>query len=98
MNWMEETYGSRRSLLSGLCGGAITGLLAGDRDARVAGLLGLAITAVLASRAADASRHMTIGQLETHRKCTRSGSSGHSLVSPGRLQDRQHPDSANAGA
>jgi hypothetical protein len=64
MNWMQQTYGSRRFLLSGLCGGAITGLLAGGRDARVAGLLGLGITPVLASRAADASRYMTIGQLE----------------------------------
>ena len=64
MNWMEQTYGSRRFLLSGLCGGAITGLLAGERDGRVAGLLGLGITPVLASRAADSSRYMTIGQVE----------------------------------
>lgn len=64
MDWMQQNYGSKRFLLSGLCGGAITGLLAGDRDARVVGLLGLGITPVLASRAADASRYMTIGQLE----------------------------------
>jgi hypothetical protein len=68
MDWMEKTYGSRRFILSGLCGGAITGLLAGDRDERVAGLLGLGITPVLASRAADASRYMTIGQLEAQQK------------------------------
>jgi uncharacterized protein len=64
MNWMQQTYGCRRFLLSGLCGGAITGLLAGERDPRVAGLLGLGITPVLASRAADASRYMTVGQVE----------------------------------
>ena len=64
MNWMQQTYGCRRFLLSGRCGGAITGLLAGERDSRVAGLLGLGITPVLASRAADASRYMTIGQVE----------------------------------
>ena len=37
MDWMQQNYGSKRFLLSGLCGGAITGLLAGDRDARVVG-------------------------------------------------------------
>jgi hypothetical protein len=64
MDWMQRTYGSKRFILSGLCGGAITGLLAGARDPRVAGLLALGITPVLASRAADASRYMTRGQLE----------------------------------
>lgn len=68
MNWMQQTHGCRRFLLSGLCGGAITGLLAGQRDARVAGLIGLGITPVLASRAAEASRYMTIGQLEASQK------------------------------
>jgi hypothetical protein len=64
MDWMQHTYGTKRFILSGLCGGAITGLLAGARDPRVAGLLALGITPVLASRAADASRYMTKGQLE----------------------------------
>jgi uncharacterized protein len=68
MDWMQHTYGCRRFLLSGLCGGAITGLLAGKHDARVAGLLGLGITPVLASRAADASRYMTMGQLEASQR------------------------------
>jgi pimeloyl-ACP methyl ester carboxylesterase len=68
MDWMQQTYGSERFILSGLCGGAITGLLAGDRDTRVAGLLALGITPVLASRAAEASRYMTIGQLEVQQK------------------------------
>lgn len=64
MNWMEQTYGCRRFLLSGLCGGAITALLAGGRDKRVAGVHGLGMTAVLAAPAADQSRYMTIGQVE----------------------------------
>jgi pimeloyl-ACP methyl ester carboxylesterase len=64
MNWMEEHCGCRRFILSGLCGGAITGLLAGARDPRVAGLLALGITPVLASSAADPSLYMTRGQLE----------------------------------
>lgn len=64
MDWMTATCGSRAFILSGLCGGAITGLLAGARDERVAGLLGLGITPVLASRSADPSRYMTSGQLD----------------------------------
>jgi hypothetical protein len=68
MDWMQRHHGTRRFILSGLCGGAITGLLAGSRDARVAGLLGLGITPVLASRAAEASLYMTAGQLEKTRQ------------------------------
>ncbi len=64
MDWMERTYGTRRFVASGLCGGAVTGLLAGERDARIVGLLGLGLTVSLASKAADASRYMTTGQLE----------------------------------
>lgn len=62
MDWMQRTHGVSRFILSGLCGGAITGLLAGERDRRVAGLLALAITPLLASRSADPSRYMTSGQ------------------------------------
>ena len=64
MTWMEQRLGSRRFILSGLCGGAITGLLAGARDKRVAGLLALGITPLIASKAADPSRYMTSGQLD----------------------------------
>jgi hypothetical protein len=63
MDWLQQSRGYGRFILAGLCGGAITGLLAGERDRRVAGLLGIGLTAVLASRAADASRYMTSGQL-----------------------------------
>jgi hypothetical protein len=68
MDWMGTEYGTKRFILSGLCGGAITGLLAGGRDARVAGLLGLGITAVLAASSADASLYMTTGQLQATRR------------------------------
>jgi uncharacterized protein len=64
MNWMEHSYGCRRFLLSGLCGGAITALLTGGRDQRVVGVHGLGMTAVLAAPAADQSRYMTIGEIE----------------------------------
>lgn len=64
MSWMEQRLGSRQFILSGLCGGAITGLLAAARDTRVAGLLALGITPLLASKSADPSRYMTAGQLD----------------------------------
>ena len=65
MNWLQAETGHRTFILSGLCGGAITGLLTGARDARVVGLLGLGITPLLASRSADPSLYMTRGQLES---------------------------------
>lgn len=64
MDWMQQTTGTRSFVLSGLCGGAITGLLTGARDPRVSGLLALGITPLLASRSADPSLYMTRGQLE----------------------------------
>lgn len=64
MDWMQRQHGTQRLILSGLCGGAMTGLLAGDRDKRVVGLLGLSIPAVFSRSSADASRYMTTGQLE----------------------------------
>jgi uncharacterized protein len=68
MDWMQRECGTRRFILSGLCGGAITGLLAGSRDRRVAGLLALGITPTLASRAADPSLYMTAGELAQMRR------------------------------
>jgi hypothetical protein len=65
MNWMQEQTGISRFILSGLCGGAITGLLAGARDARVAGLLALGLTPLIVSPTADPSRYMTGGQLDS---------------------------------
>jgi hypothetical protein len=65
MNWLEQETGIRQFILSGLCGGAITGLLTGQREARVVGLLALGITPVLASRSADPSLYMTRQQLDT---------------------------------
>lgn len=64
MDWMEANHGTRRFILAGLCGGAITGLFAGARDKRVAGLLALGITTTLSSRAADQARYMSSGQLD----------------------------------
>lgn len=62
--WMEETYGADRIVLAGLCGGAITGLLAARSDGRVAGLLGLGIPVILDAPGADPSRFLTQGELK----------------------------------
>ena len=77
MDWMAREHGSRRFILSGLCGGAITGLLAAKHDPRVAGLLALAITPVLASRSANPSLYITSGQAAELRRTYLS-----KLVSP----------------
>lgn len=67
MDWMQREHGIRRFIAAGLCGGAMTGLLAAERDPRIAGFLGIGPPAVLSSRAADASKYMTRGQLDQMR-------------------------------
>jgi len=47
MDWMERTAGVRRFVGSGLCGGAITALLAAEADARIECLLALGLPSVL---------------------------------------------------
>lgn len=64
MDWLQQQTGEGTFILSGLCGGAITGLLAGAQDQRVVGLLALGITPLLASRSADPALYMTRGQLD----------------------------------
>lgn len=63
LDWMQATYGVKRFILAGLCGGAITGLFTGARDKRVIGLLALGITTVVSSRTVDA-RYISSGQLD----------------------------------
>lgn len=63
MDWMEHQLGISRFILSGLCGGAITGLLTGAQDTRVAALLGLAIPVTLDGSHIDHTRYITDAQL-----------------------------------
>lgn len=63
MNWMEANCGLRSFILAGLCGGAITGLLAGARDSRVLGLLALGIPVTLDGNRFEGSKYITRGQL-----------------------------------
>jgi len=68
MQWLSEEHGVGRFLLAGLCGGAITGLLAARGDARVEGLLGLGIPVILDSAQMDKSRFLTEGQIDSLRQ------------------------------
>ena len=67
MDWMQRTLGFSRFILAGLCGGALTALLAAEHDPRVCGLLALSIPVVLDGSGVDAARYMPIAQLELTR-------------------------------
>ena len=49
MDWMQRKYKLSKFILTGLCGGAITGLLAGAKDKRVECLMGQSIPIILDS-------------------------------------------------
>lgn len=67
MDWMQRTYGINKFIASGLCGGAITGLLAAVKDRRIIGLLGLAIPVILDGSRIDFNKYMTEAQLNMTR-------------------------------
>ena len=68
LRWLRQTQGSKRFVLGGLCGGAITALLAAERDTAVEGLLSLGMTVTLASNAAAPGKFFTDAELEWRRK------------------------------
>ena len=63
MDWMEQAHGCSRFIAAGLCGGAITGLLAADRDPRIISLVGLGIPVILDGSHIDFSKYLTDKQL-----------------------------------
>lgn len=64
MDWAERKYKKNRFILAGLCGGAITGLLAGQVDERVEALLSLNIPVILDGSNQDKTKYLTEGQLD----------------------------------
>lgn len=68
MRWLREQHGSKRFMLGGLCGGAITALLAAERDPSVESLLSLGMTVTLASNAATPAKYLTRAQLDSRRQ------------------------------
>ena len=68
MDWMEKEYQASRFILAGLCGGAITGLLAGANDERVDSLIGLGLPVILDSDQVDPAKYLTAGELDQWRE------------------------------
>jgi len=68
MDWMEKEYRASRFILAGLCGGAITGLLAGANDGRVDSLIGLGLPVILDSDQVDPAKYLTAGELDQWRE------------------------------
>ncbi len=68
VDWACRELGVERVLLAGLCGGAITGLIAGANEPQVAGLLGLGLPVSLDGSDVDRVRFMSAGQLESVRE------------------------------
>ena len=53
LDWMQATYGTSDYIVGGLCGGAITAILAAPGDKRIKGILGLGVPVTLDSPTAD---------------------------------------------
>jgi len=66
IEWLTSK-GFKRFVLGGLCGAAITALLAAQREPRVDGLLSLGMTVTLASNAATPGKYMSGAQLDEMR-------------------------------
>jgi alpha-beta hydrolase superfamily lysophospholipase len=63
LDWFAMHQGARRFIVGGLCGGALTGLLAAEADDRIVGVYALGIPAILDASGAHAADVMTQGQL-----------------------------------
>ncbi|MEW8052186.1 MAG: alpha/beta fold hydrolase [Candidatus Thiodiazotropha sp.] len=64
MDWVSRTYSIDSFILGGLCGGAITGMLAGSIDNRVKGLIALGLINVFEGGEENFSKFVTEGQLD----------------------------------
>ena len=68
LDWLQAECGISRCIAGGLCGGAITGLLTAEGDARIVGLLALGIPVILDGGEAQWSANLTKGQLDQLRQ------------------------------
>ena len=64
MDWMEKEHGISRFIVGGLCGGAITGMLAAQNDMRACALLALGIPVALDVGAENWHKNISQGQLK----------------------------------
>jgi len=65
MDWLEREHGFSRFVAGGLCGGAISALLAAERDRRIEALLALGIPASFEGLERHYDQYLTRGQLES---------------------------------
>jgi len=63
MDWLQKERGLSRFAVGGLCGGALTGLLAAQEDPRIEGLLAVGIPASFEGSEEHYDRYLTRGQL-----------------------------------
>jgi len=63
LDWLQENYGISDFVVGGLCGGAITGMMAAENDLRIKGLLALGIPVALDVGEENRHKHMSKGQL-----------------------------------
>jgi pimeloyl-ACP methyl ester carboxylesterase len=65
VDWAQEHLGYEKFVACGLCGGAITGLLAAEHDRRIIALLSLGMPVIYEISGSDRSRYITKGQLNS---------------------------------
>lgn len=65
--WLEREHGIKRFIVGGLCGGALTGLLAAEHDEAVVALYAVGIPVILDGSGQHESVNMTQGQLREMR-------------------------------
>jgi len=68
VDWMRAHGGTSRVVLGGLCGGAITGLIAASQSAHVAGLFSIGLPVILDGATVDKVANMSFGQLRSVRR------------------------------
>jgi len=68
VDWMRDHAGTPRVILGGLCGGALTGLLAAEASEHVAGLFGLGMPVILDGSEVDKVATMSQGELRNMRR------------------------------
>jgi hypothetical protein len=67
LQWLKREHGLKRFVIGGLCGGALTGLLASEVDQSVIALYAIGIPVVLDATGQHESQNMTQGQLRDMR-------------------------------
>lgn len=63
LDWLQKNYGISDFVVGGLCGGAITGMMAAENDIRIKGLLALGIPVALDVGEENRHKHLSKGQL-----------------------------------